>query len=270
MAQEQARREPTTILGQLVHNDDVNRSLRNAGVRIVDSETQLDSQTVMISAHRASDRKVRRLKNRGLKVLEATCPLVRFAHKAVRRLAEQGYHPVIVGKRGHVEVNGLTEDLEEFDIVLTDEDIEALTPRRRFGVAAQTTQPIQWVRDRVETLKRCFPEADVLFADTVCQPTKQRQTAAEKLAMEADVILVIGGRNSNNTHMLVKTCAQYGARTHHIQGADDLIPDWFEEGQTVGLTAGTSTPDSLVDEVERAIEQIARSRVCSGFALHAD
>jgi 4-hydroxy-3-methylbut-2-enyl diphosphate reductase len=195
------------------------------------------------------------LRERGLQVTEATCPLVQVAHLAVGKLVRNGYHPIIVGKRGHVEVRGLTEDLVEFDVVLSEEEICEVKERPRFGVAAQTTQPIEKVRHLVRLLRERFPNSEVRFIDTVCQPTKQRQQAAVELAQASDVVVVIGGAHSNNTHELVRTCGQYCARVHHVQTAGELRPEWFVGAEMVGITAGTSTPDSVIQEVERRIEE---------------
>ena len=128
-----------------------------------------------------------------MKLRDATCLLVHHAHKQVRQLVEDGYHPVVIGRRGHVEVRGLTEDLSEHDVVLSEDDIDALSLRRRYGVVAQTTQPIARVHELVDYLKNRFPAAEVRFEDTVCQPTKQRQSAAVELAKRSDVVLVVGG-----------------------------------------------------------------------------
>ena len=158
---------------------------------------------------------------------------------------------MIIGKRDHVEVRGLTEDLSDFDVVLSETDVLELKQRPRFGVAAQTTQPIDKVRHLVEFIRRRFPDSEVLFADTVCQPTKQRQTSAVELARQCEVVIVIGGAHSNNTHELVKTCSRFCSRVHHVQTAAELRKEWFDGAETVGLTAGTSTPDSCIADVER-------------------
>jgi len=190
-------------------------------------------------------------------VVEATCPLVHVAHRAVQALVRDGYHPIIIGQRGHVEVRGLTEDLEAFDVVLDESEVEGLTPRPRLGVAAQTTQPIEKVRRLVACIRRRFHDADVRFIDTVCRPTKQRQTAAIDMARAADVVIVVGGASSNNTRQLAETCALYCARVHLVQTDADLCADWFRATDTVGLTAGTSTPDEVVDRVEARIRGFA-------------
>ncbi|HWF19568.1 MAG TPA: 4-hydroxy-3-methylbut-2-enyl diphosphate reductase, partial [Verrucomicrobiae bacterium] len=135
-------RAPLTILGDLVHNETVLADLRARGIQIKQKPDEIATQDVMITAHGASERAVQEIKRRGLNVLEATCPLVRFAHEAVAELAAAGFHPVIIGKRDHVEVRGLTGDLEAFDVVLDEADVMKLSERARFGIAAQTTQPI--------------------------------------------------------------------------------------------------------------------------------
>ncbi|HWI58149.1 MAG TPA: 4-hydroxy-3-methylbut-2-enyl diphosphate reductase, partial [Bacillota bacterium] len=149
-------------------------------------------------------------------------------------------------------------------------DIFELTERPRFGVAAQTTQPIERVRYLVGLLRWRFPHSEVRFIDTVCQPTKQRQNSAIELAQRSDVVVVIGGAHSNNTHELVKTCSHYCARVHHVQSAEDLRPEWFEGAGTVGITAGTSTPDNSIDAVEEWLKQLAAQRPTESVVYHAD
>jgi 4-hydroxy-3-methylbut-2-enyl diphosphate reductase len=247
------KQRPLTVLGELVHNAQVLGDLQDRGVCFEDSPQAVATQTVMITAHGASNRARARLRGEGLQIQDATCPLVHYAHRQVRQLVSAGYHPVIIGRHGHVEVRGLTEDLAECDVVLSEEDIDNLEPHSRFGVVAQTTQPIVRVRDLVEYLQARFPDSGVRFVDTVCQPTKQRQHAAEQLARKSDVILVIGGKNSNNTRELVGTCRQFCERVHHIQGSEDVRVAWINDTDTLGITAGTSTPDAVIDAVESRV-----------------
>lgn len=250
LARQTAQDRPLTILGDLVHNQTVLAELRARGIQIQNDARDVATQTVMITAHGASGQRMSTVRERGLKVLEATCPLVRVAHQAVAGLVREGCHPVIIGKRDHVEVRGLTEDLAEFDVVLSEQDVLHLTERLRFGIAAQTTQPVERVRHLVGLLRQRFPHSEVRFIDTVCQPTKQRQHAAVELAQRSDVVIVIGGAHSNNTRELVATCSRYCTRAHHVQTVADLQLDWLADAQTVGITAGTSTPDSVIDAVE--------------------
>ena len=260
LALRQAETAPLTILGELVHNETVLDTLRARGITIEQQAVNVRTGTVMITAHGTSERALAAVRQRGLNVIEATCPLVHVAHNAIRQLVSQGFHPVVIGRRDHVEVRGLTDDLTEFDVLLTEADVLGLKPRSRFGIAAQTTQPIERVRWLVDLIRRRFPQAEVRFLDTVCQPTKQRQTAAITLARQCEVVIVIGGAHSNNTRELVATCGRFCASVHHVQTADDLRPEWFARAETVGLTAGTSTPDSVIEEVAAAISRFAAAR----------
>lgn len=260
LARREAAREPVTILGQLVHNENVLAGLRREGVAFAENPAEVRTATAIITAHGASDAAMARARATIGNVLEATCPLVHVAHRAVRNLARAGYHPVIIGKRGHVEVRGLTEDLEDFDIVLSEAEIDALRPREKFGVAAQTTQPIERVQHLCELIRRRFPASEVKFVDTVCQPTKQRQSAAAALAAKVDVTIVIGGRQSNNTRELAETCRKSCGRVYQVETAAELREEWFEECETVGVTAGTSTPDDVITGVEDRLREIAREK----------
>jgi 4-hydroxy-3-methylbut-2-enyl diphosphate reductase len=144
--------------------------------------------------------------------------------------------------------------------VLDEADVVKLRERERFGIIAQTTQPVEKARHLVQLLRERFPKSEVRFIDTVCQPTKQRQGAAVELAQKCDVVIVIGGAHSNNTHELVKTCSQSCARVHHVQTAEDLRAEWFCHDDTVGITAGTSTPDKIINEVEQHIKTLRKEQ----------
>jgi 4-hydroxy-3-methylbut-2-en-1-yl diphosphate reductase len=260
LAREEAARQPVTILGQLVHNPTVLQRLKAEGVAFAENAAEVRTSTAIITAHGASDAAIARARSRIGSVIEATCPLVHAAHRAVHNLVRDGFHPVIIGKRGHVEVRGLTEDLEQFDIVLSDEDVEALQPRAKFGVAAQTTQPIERVRYLCGLIRARFPQSEVKFVDTVCQPTKLRQNAAVDLAARVEVTIVIGGALSNNTRELAETCRKQCARVFQVETAEDLRPEWFTNCETVGITAGTSTPDDVIKAVEARLSEIARQQ----------
>jgi len=260
LALRHAETAPLTILGDLVHNDDVLASLRSKGIATAEQPAGVTTQTVMVTAHGASDRAMASTRALGLDIVEATCPLVKVAHRAIRALVRDGYHPVIIGQRIHVEVRGLTEDLDEFDVVLDERDVLALKGHPRMGIAAQTTQPIDKVRNLVALIRRQFPQSDVRFMDTVCRPTKDRQNAAVELARRSDVVIVVGGEKSNNTRELVNTCRQYCSHVHHVQTSSDLRPECFLTADCVGITAGTSTPDDIIDRVERHVRELSIER----------
>ena len=255
-----AEAAPLTILGDLVHNDDVLAALRSKGIATADQPARVTTQTVMVTAHGASERSMATTRALGLEIVEATCPLVKVAHRAIKALIRDGYHPVIVGQRNHVEVRGLTEDLDAFDVVLDESDVLALEEHPRMGIAAQTTQPIEKVRGIAALIRQRFPQSDVRFIDTVCRPTKERQDAAVELARRADVVIVVGGAKSNNTRELVKTCRQFCSDVHHVHTEADLRAEWFLTAECVGITAGTSTPDDVIDRVERRIRELSAER----------
>ena len=268
LALAEADAAPLTILGDLVHNPTVVGEMRARGIATANDVSQVKTHTLMVTAHGTSQRALAETRARGLNVVEATCPLVHVAHRAVAALVRDGYHVVIVGQRDHVEVRGLTGDLDHFDVVLHEDDVTRLSEHPRIGVAAQTTQSIARVRHLVALIRRRFPQSDVRFIDTVCKPTKERQDAAVEMARECDVVVVIGGAASNNTRELVKTCRSYCARVHHVQTDADLRPDWFLDTDVVGITAGTSTPDDVIERVEQRIRQLAEGerRGATGIA----
>ena len=258
LAIEHAEAGPLTILGDLVHNPTVLGALETRGIAVAQDAAHVKTPTLMVTAHGTSERNLARTRALGLTVVEATCPLVRVAHRAVMALARDGYHVVIVGQRDHVEVRGLTGDLDRFDVVLDDTDVLAMDEHPRIGVAAQTTQAVDKVRHLVGLIRERFPQSEVRLVDTVCKPTKDRQSAAVDLAQHADVVVVVGGRSSNNTRELVKTCGRHSARVYHVETDADIRPEWFDAATVVGLTAGTSTPDDVIDRVE------AQVRLCTG------
>jgi 4-hydroxy-3-methylbut-2-en-1-yl diphosphate reductase len=258
LALEHADAGPLTILGDLVHNPTVLSALEAKGIAVAQDVAHVTTSTLMVTAHGTSERTLTRSRALGLTVVEATCPLVHVAHRAVAALAREGYHVVIVGQRDHVEVRGLTGDLDRdnFNVVLEDDDVLALEEHPRFGVAAQTTQAVEKVRHMVDLIRHRFPQSEVRVVDTVCRPTKERQVAAVEMARQADVVIVVGGRSSNNTRELLRTCARYCPRVHHVQTDADIRSEWFDAANTVGLTAGTSTPDDVIDRVEARLLEL--------------
>jgi 4-hydroxy-3-methylbut-2-enyl diphosphate reductase len=257
-----AAREPLTVLGDLVHNETVLERLAARGVHVRGEIDEVETACVAITAHGLSERRRAAVRARGLTVLDATCPIVKAAHRAVTALVRDGFHPVIVGTPNHVEVRGLTEDLAAFDIVSSEEDVAALRRRPRFGVAAQTTQPIERVRHLAALLRCRYPRSEVRVAETVCMPTRLRQEAAEMLAAECDVTVVVGGAGSNNTRELAATCRRHCRRVFLVQDARDLRPEWFEGARVAGITAGTSTPEDVIAGVEAGLRDVVQGGRC--------
>jgi 4-hydroxy-3-methylbut-2-en-1-yl diphosphate reductase len=256
-AEESAQRGELTILGEMVHNPIAKERLAALGA----IESSLDAHAaktkqVMITAHGASDRAVAAWRDRGHEIIDGTCPLVHHAHEALRELVEQGDHPIVIGKRDHVEVRGLIGDFPDASVIEETPDIESLPSVSAFGVVAQTTQPIDRVRRLVDELKTNRPEAVVHFRDTVCQPTKNRQEALRALLSEVDAVVVVGGKNSNNTLQLLSTCRKAGSPSFHIERVEELTPSWFKGFETVGVTAGTSTLRETVEAVRAWLNRL--------------
>jgi 4-hydroxy-3-methylbut-2-enyl diphosphate reductase len=248
------RQGPLTILGDLVHNPTVVGELDSAGAARATLPNEVATRAVLLTAHGTSNRVKLQLREEGHQIHDAACPLVKRVHHALDRLIAEGRHPVIIGQPRHVEVAGLVGDLDEFTIVEKEEDLEKLAGRPRLGVVSQTTQPLDRVLQLVESLRCRFPETDIRFIDTVCQPTKDRQESLHRLANECDTIIVVGGPESNNSRKLTDLARQLGCSSYQVSSARDLQPDWFRHAQTVGLTAGTSTPDHVINDVRAWLE----------------
>jgi 4-hydroxy-3-methylbut-2-enyl diphosphate reductase len=252
-AERLAEQGPLTILGELVHNPVVRARLASAGVKEGSLHGESATLQVMITAHGASDSARDSWRSKGFGVADGTCPLVRHAHEQLRVLVQLGYSPVIIGKLGHVEVLGLSGDFPGAIVIGCEADIEHLPSGGRFGVISQTTQPIDRVTSLVAAMRAARPGAEIRFVDTVCQPTKNRQLALQSLLADCDTIVIVGGRNSNNTLQLVAAAEAAGRRAIHIERANELEPGWFRSSQVVGITAGTSTLKETVAEVHASL-----------------
>jgi 4-hydroxy-3-methylbut-2-enyl diphosphate reductase len=255
------RQGPLTILGDLVHNPDVLTTLDTAGAARAQRPDEVKTRALLLTAHGTSDRVKLQLRAEGHQVHDATCPLVKRAHLALNKLAAEGRYPVVIGKADHVEVRGLIGDFPEAAVILSEEDLERLEePVRRhgrLGVVAQTTQPLPLVLGLVEAIRRRFPAADVRFIDTVCQPTKDRQEAMDRLIAGSDAVVVVGGPDSNNSRKLTELARGRGRPAYQVAGPAELRPEWFAGVRVVGLTAGTSTPDQAVEAVRAWLENLA-------------
>jgi 4-hydroxy-3-methylbut-2-enyl diphosphate reductase len=247
-----------TIHGELVHNPAVLVQLSARGFHLSAETSRAcvpTTERVLITAHGVSERERARLESSGKQLIDTTCPLVRKAHSAALSLQREGFHVLVIGKPGHVEIEGLTGDLHSFDILQTPGDVRTY-PHPKLGIVCQTTSAARDVAQIRESIVRLNPHAEIRFIDTVCQPTKDRQIALERLLDEVDAVVIVGGRNSNNTRKLVDRCRERGVCAHHVEGPADLNPDWLTGCDTVGLTAGTSTLDTTVHEVHAALMKL--------------
>ena len=254
-----------TIHGQLVHNDTVVNGLATRGFTITDESNRRaipEGPVVLITAHGISDRERSRLEAAGKRLIDTTCPLVTRAHQAAQKLKADGYFVIVVGRRGHVEVQGMIEDLDRHEVVGSVEEVTTY-PSSRLGIVCQTTVPSRLAEQVRQAVVDKNPAAEVQFVDTVCLPTKDHQRSLLRLLDRVDGVVVVGWRHSNNTMELVALCLEHGIPAFHVESADDLDPDWVAGFETVGLTAGTSTLDTTIDEVERALLRLRSAVVAS-------
>ena len=254
LAMDEAYRNKLTIIGQLVHNPQVVEDLRIRGVNIVDKlDETISTANVMITAHGAPESLHETARKMGYNVIDASCPLVLRVHKAIAGFVREGFHPVVIGQASHVEVKGIIGDLQDYTIIANEDELSTLAPYKKIGIVSQTTQQIQHVKNLIAKIREVYPEMEVRFQDTVCQPTKDRQVAARELTSEVDLMIVIGGYNSSNTKKLKMVCDESGVEAFHIERASQLKPEMFDGREHVGITAGTSTPREVIEEVYLAI-----------------
>jgi 4-hydroxy-3-methylbut-2-enyl diphosphate reductase len=258
--EEVERPDAVTIHGELVHNEKVLDNLNERGFHMLGEHQRLVlplTQTVLITAHGISDKERARLEQAGKNLIDTTCPLVTRAHQAAQKLQADGCHVLVIGKRGHVEVQGIIEDLRSFDVLQFPDEVKSYASAR-LGVMCQTTTPVAHAEAIRAAIDAKNPHADIRFIDTICHPTKDHQAALERLMDEVEAMVIVGGANSNNTRQLVLRCQARGLPAYHVQGPEDLRPEWFDGVETVGLTAGTSTLDETTDAVEQAMQQISQ------------
>jgi 4-hydroxy-3-methylbut-2-enyl diphosphate reductase len=237
-----------TIAGQLVHNEAVERRLRQRGFHVAVERgacEAYETPVVLITAHGMSDLRRGRLLAAGRRLVDATCPLVRNLHRLALAMEAAGYHVLLVGRPEHAEVRGVVEDLVGGEVIADVSQVRTY-PSRRLAVLCQTTVAV-----RLRNLR-----AEVRWIDTICPATCRRQQAALRLLPRVDSMVVVGGRQSNNTRELAALCRRGGVPVLHIQDAGDLRREWFEGCRTVGLSAGTSTLPETIDEVEQTLSRM--------------
>ncbi len=264
---ERADGEKVTMLGYLVHNEHVTRELEEHGVALVDAPDrmkgldQIDSGTVVFTAHGISPQVVAEAERRGLNVVDATCSDVTRTHDLVRRLTGEGYHVVYIGKRGHPEPAGalgvapdattLVERIEEVD------DLE-FPPGTRLAVTCQTTLSMWDTKAIIDRLVERYPE--IAVHNEICLATQERQEAAVLAATEVDCVVVVGSRRSSNSLRLVQVVEERGGKPAFLVGtADEVRPEWFAGMSKIGVTAGASTPTHLTRAVIALIESLPQA-----------
>ena len=253
---------PVYVRKEIVHNRHVVEALRAKGAHFVDELAEVpDDATVIFSAHGISPAVRDEAQRRGLRVIDATCPLVTKVHLEAIRYAREGYSIILVGHADHDEVVGtMGEAPDRMFLIAHPEDVDRLAVPDPDKVAylTQTTLSVDDTRDCIEALRRRFPKIVGPSKDDICYATQNRQAAVKTVAGEVDVLLVIGAANSSNANRLVEVSRVMGTPSYLINDKNDIRAEWLEGAARVGVTAGASTPEFLVSEVVEEIRRRAR------------
>jgi len=245
-------------LGPIVHNPLVMAELEKRGVRAINGNIPLqEGKPLAITAHGAGPEIYRLAREKGIRLIDTTCPIVTKSQRWARRMAQQGFTIIIFGDAQHREVKGVLAWTEGKGMAVTD---VSQVPRglSRIAVISQTTQEprkfaafvAQLLQERIEEIH------EFRLVGTLCNVTSSQQEAARELARQVDVVIVVGGRNSANTRHLAEVCQETGVPTYHIERAEELDPAWVRGCRKVGITAGASTPDWAVQEVVSRLRQL--------------
>jgi 4-hydroxy-3-methylbut-2-enyl diphosphate reductase len=260
---------PVYVRKEIVHNKHVVAELAARGAIFVDQETEVpEGELVVFSAHGVAPSVHENARRRGLRTIDATCPLVTKVHVEARKFAEQGYTIVLVGHEGHEEVEGTTgEAPDKVVLVQTVDDVDSLEvdDPARIAYITQTTLSVDETTEIIDRLRQRFPAIVGPKSDDICYATTNRQIAVKSLAGECELVLVIGSTNSSNSNRLVEVAREQGARSHLIDNAGQVRDAWLEGADTVGITSGASAPEGLVAElvdffVGRGAEEVAELR----------
>jgi 4-hydroxy-3-methylbut-2-enyl diphosphate reductase len=255
---------PVYVRHEIVHNRHVVEELRARGAVFVDDPADVPPGSLLVfSAHGVSPAVREAAERRGLRTIDATCPLVTKVHVEAARFARAGYELVLVGHAGHVEVEGTMGHAPgRIRLVETPEDVEELSPRspERLAVLTQTTLSVDDTRDVLDALRARFPTVQLPRKDDICYATQNRQNAVKALVGEADGVLVVGAPESSNSNRLVEIARKAGVPAELVQSADDVDPAWVAGKDCIGVTAGASAPERLVEEVVARLVALSGGR----------
>ena len=243
------------MLGDIVHNEQVVHDLAQAGARVVESLDDVpDKAPVLFRAHGTSVAVWEQVRSKQINIIDATCPLVREIHEEVQRISEDGRQVIIIGDHGHDEVIGIASQVSNPIVVATPEEAQSLRKMKRAAVVSQSTQMIENVQAIINILMgKVF---DLHFVNTICFPTKRNHEQIKYLAAESDVMIIIGSFTSANSKRLTQLSLERNPRTHQVTCAADIEDGWFVDADRIGISAGASTPDYLIEEVRARIEAL--------------
>lgn len=239
--------EKVYSFGPIIHNTDVVDKLSSKGLKTVDHIEQVEGGTVLIRSHGATRRQIQDIKDKKLKIVDATCVLVKKVQNIAIELESQGYIVVVIGDIDHPEVRAITGSVEKAIVIAGKNDLDKLKGLRKLGVICQTTQSYSHFADTVsEIMLNGFVELKII--NTLCQEAIKRQDSAMELAKKVDIMFVLGGKHSANTKKLAELCKMYNINTFHLQNWSELDKTLLSGKKTAGVTAGASTPDWVIEE----------------------
>ena len=243
------------MLGTIVHNEKVVEDLSKAGTKIVDKIDEVPKDIpILFRAHGTAPRVWDKAKNKNLNIIDATCPLVIEIHDEIKKLEAEGRRTIIIGDHGHDEVVGIAVQVENPIILANVEEAKALRKMKKAGVVSQSTQMIENVQEIINVLvEKVF---DLRFVNTICFPTRRNHEQIKELATKCEVMIVIGSFTSANSKRLTQLALERNKRSYQLTNADDLEASWFENCETVGISAGASTPDDIIRDVVEKIKEI--------------
>ncbi len=249
-------REQVTTLGHVVHNPQMVESLAQRGLINATSVDEVDTGALFVRAHGLPVEVYEQAKEKGLEIIDATCPMVTKIHVQAEKLKADGYKIIVVGDPNHPEVKGTLSHVPGAWCIETIEDVEKLPRGSRVGVVVQSTYSRERFTDIVRALIAKYYE--VRAVNTICTDTNNRQSEALELSKEVEVMVVVGGKTSANTKHLAELSEHNGAKAYHIEGPGELQAQWFDGVRVAGLMSGASTPGWLVDQVAQRMEELAR------------
>ena len=243
------------MLGTIVHNERVIDDLSKAGAKVVDSIDDVPKdKPLLFRAHGTSPELWDKAKKNNLKLIDGTCPLVTEIHHEIKRLNEEGRKIIIIGDHGHDEVVAIAAQVERSIVIANVEEAKKLRKMKRAGVVSQSTQMIENVQDIMSVLmEKVF---DLRFVNTICFPTRRNHEQIKELSLHCDVMIVIGSYTSANSKRLTQLALERNKRTYQVTASDELDESWFDNCETVGISAGASTPDETINEVVSRIKEI--------------
>ena len=251
---------PVYVRHEIVHNRHVVDALREKGAIFHDDLSEVPEGSLLVfSAHGVSPQVREHARQRGLRTIDATCPLVTKVHVEALRYARDGYEIVLIGHRGHVEVEGtLGHALDCMHLVETPADVAALAVRdpERLAVLTQTTLSVDDTREILEALRKRFPSIRAPGKDDICYATQNRQNAVKEVAGRVDLVLVVGAPSSSNSKRLVEVARACGAQGRLVESARDIDPSWIPESHAIAVTAGASAPEVLVTQVLERLREL--------------